>query len=292
MAKQTDKSDSIDVKDTPECFVMMPISDCDGYDQGHFNHVYKDLIEPSCKDAGFRPTLASEVNKSNLIQLDIIQRIVEAPMAVCDLTTKNPNVMFELGIRQAFDKPVTLIKERGQSTIFDIAPLRYVEYSRNLKYHEVLNEQGKLVKSLRETFDAVGDNRNVNSIVKLLAINGGAATVPNIEGGAKEDAQLRFIMDELRQIRRLFNRNSPDKVQQKFSVEPYLDMQRLSKLMDQLVGTKLRVLKKGDVFAAQNLIKAVLKNDTLSSEDEFRLLGHLETTDDLLRVLAEQDFDE
>ena len=36
-----------------KCFVIMPISDADGYDKGHFNRVYEYLIKPACEEAGF-----------------------------------------------------------------------------------------------------------------------------------------------------------------------------------------------------------------------------------------------
>ena len=41
-------------------------------------------------------------------------------------------------LRQAFDKPTVLVQEVGTEKIFDIAPLRYTEYRRELKYREVL----------------------------------------------------------------------------------------------------------------------------------------------------------
>ena len=34
-----------------KCFVIMPISDADGYDKGHFNRVYEYLIKPACEEA-------------------------------------------------------------------------------------------------------------------------------------------------------------------------------------------------------------------------------------------------
>lgn len=58
--------------------------------------------------------------------------------------------MFELGIRQAIDKPVVLIQEKGTQKIFDIVPLRYLEYSKDMKYHEVLESQKKYKKQLKQ----------------------------------------------------------------------------------------------------------------------------------------------
>ena len=81
------------------CFVIMPISDCEGYEPGHFLRVYEDIIKPAVERSGYTPQRADETKNSNLIQLDILKKLIDAPIAICDLSTRNPNVLFELGIR-------------------------------------------------------------------------------------------------------------------------------------------------------------------------------------------------
>ena len=125
-------------KENKECFVVMPISEVDGYNKGHFLHVYEDIIKPAVALTEFTAIRADEVKETNFIHLDMLKKLIDAPIAICDLSTRNPNVLFELGIRQAFDKPVVLIQEKGTPKIFDIGPLRYLEYSKDMKYHEVL----------------------------------------------------------------------------------------------------------------------------------------------------------
>ena len=87
----------------PTCFVIMPISDVDTYDKGHFGRVYEYIIKPACAAAGFRPTRADEVQATNYIVVDILRKILDAEMMICDLSSRNPNVLYELGIRQAFN---------------------------------------------------------------------------------------------------------------------------------------------------------------------------------------------
>ena len=118
----------------PECFVAMPISDPDGYDTGHFSRVYEQVFRPACERAGVRPVRADEVRETNLIHLDVLRRLVDSPVVLCDLSGRNPNVLFELGMRQAFDKPVVLVQESGASPIFDVALLRVTPYRRSGLY--------------------------------------------------------------------------------------------------------------------------------------------------------------
>lgn len=181
------------------CFVLMPISDAEGYPIGHFRHVYQNIIKPACEMAGFSPIRADEVRATNLIHLDILKKLLEAPIAICDLSSRNPNVLFELGIRQAFDKPVVLVKDTGTPDIFDVAPLRYTNYSREMRYHDVVATQSELCAAIKETVGESGGTSSINSIVTLLSLSS-AAALPNIKGN-KDAIAFDLVQNEIRSIR-------------------------------------------------------------------------------------------
>jgi len=189
-------------KENKECFVIMPISDPDSHDKGHFLRVYEDIIKPAVTNSGFEPIRADEVKETNFIHLDMLQKLIDAPIAICDLSTRNPNVLFELGIRQAFDKPVVLIQEKGTPKIFDIGPLRYLEYSKEMKYHDVLKIQEELKESIIATKKAENENGNVNSIVQLMALSS-PAKIPNLEGNNKEALAMDILQNQMNDIRRM-----------------------------------------------------------------------------------------
>ena len=182
------------------CFVIMPIADCDGYEKGHFAHVYDDIIKPAIDKTEFTAIRADEVKETNFIHLDILKKLIDAPIAVCDLSTRNPNVLFELGIRQACDKPVVLIQEKGTPKIFDIAPLRYLEYSKEMKYHEVLESQKSLQEAIEATKAAEGDSGNINSIVKLMALSS-PAIIPNLDNSNKEVLALDVMRSQMNDLK-------------------------------------------------------------------------------------------
>lgn len=190
MSKEVNKS----------CFVIMPIADCEGYEKGHFAHVYNDIIKPAIEKTEFVAIRADEVKETNLIHLDILKKLIDAPIAVCDLSTRNPNVLFELGIRQAFDKPVVLIQEKGTPKIFDIAPLRYLEYSKEMKYHEVLESQKNLQEAIEATKGVENDAGNINSIVKLMALSS-SAVIPNLDKSNKEIMSLDFLQAQMTDLK-------------------------------------------------------------------------------------------
>lgn len=189
---------------TDTCFLIMPIADPDGYDKGHFTKVYEDIFKPACKNAGFEPVRADEVKQTNLIHLDILQKLIESPMAICDLSSRNPNVLFELGLRQAFDKPTVLVQETGTPRIFDIAPLRYTEYRKELRYREVLEDQVALANALRATQSASLSGEGVNSIVKILSLAQPAALKE--PAGSESTGLLQLVRAEMSELRSDFQR--------------------------------------------------------------------------------------
>lgn len=224
-------------KKEKHCFTIMPIADVDGYPQGHFKQVYENLISPACILAGFKPQRADEVKASNFIHLDILNKLLEAPIAICDLSTRNPNVMFELGIRQAFDKPVVLIQEKDTPKIFDITPLRYLEYSKDMKYHEVLKTQEELKDALLATMAADGEAGNVNSIVKLLALND-PAKIPDLKDG-KQGLAFEIMQAEMREFRKMLEMSILDgrNSGRKGSIAVF-EYERISGLFDKLKQDK------------------------------------------------------
>ena len=70
---------------------------------------------------------ADDVKATNYIVIDILQRILASDLVVCDLSARNANVLYELGIRQAFDKPTVLLKNKQTDRIFDIQGLRTID---------------------------------------------------------------------------------------------------------------------------------------------------------------------
>ena len=94
----------------PKCGLVMPISTFDECSEQHWLDVKAILIE-AIESAGFKANLVSDADDVGIIQKRIIQNLFDNPIVVCDVSGKNPNVMFELGLRLAFDKPTIIIKD-------------------------------------------------------------------------------------------------------------------------------------------------------------------------------------
>jgi hypothetical protein len=117
-----------------EAFIIMPFSEKgkEVRPANFFNEVLNSLIKPACNAADFGVETA-RAHGSDLIHHTIIRKLIEADLVVADLTDHNPNVLFELGIRIALDKPVLLIRAKGTPAIFDVDNMmRVCEYDPRL----------------------------------------------------------------------------------------------------------------------------------------------------------------
>lgn len=188
-------------KEIVECFVIMPISNQNGYDNEHFTLVYEDIIKPAIKANNMNPIRADETKNTNLIQLDILRRIIETPIAICDMSSKNPNVFYELGMRQAFNMPTVLIKDDETSAPFDISGLRYITYNKNMKHREVQRAVEELTKSIKETYLKRDDKSEINSLIRLMEF----VNPPNNLNSQKYELikEIRKMLDEAENIEKI-----------------------------------------------------------------------------------------
>lgn len=117
----------------PVCFVVMPfVERGDRYEAGFFDEVLRSLHTPALESTGFEVRTAQR-GGSDVIQATILNELLNAELALVDLTDHNPNVLFELGVRIAEKKPIALVKARGTGRVFDVDNmLRCAEYSPNL----------------------------------------------------------------------------------------------------------------------------------------------------------------
>lgn len=147
-------------------FVIMPFVERDQkHSTGFFAEVLRSLITPAAKASQFTVKTANRQG-SDLIQSTIINDLIEADLVIADLTEHNPNVMFELGMRMADDKPVVLIKAQGTGPLFDVDNmLRVFEYSPNLWQTTVEKD----MPNLRDFIKGAWDNRaSEKTYMKIL----------------------------------------------------------------------------------------------------------------------------
>src|ERR1035437_5599667 len=121
---------------SPACGLIMSISPIDGCTEQHWSDV-REILFDAIREAGFEPSLVSDADDVGIIQKRIIQNLYSNPIVVCDVSGKNPNVMFELGLRLAFDKPTIIVKDEKTSYTFDTSPIEHLTYPRDLRFNQI-----------------------------------------------------------------------------------------------------------------------------------------------------------
>jgi len=118
--KKISKGVKIDHGDS--CFVMMPfVEPIGGY--------YKSIYEPAIIKAGLRPVRADdEIFATGKIIDQVWSGITSAKVLVAELTGRNPNVFYELGLAHALEKPVVLVSSNQSDVPFDLKHIRVIYY--------------------------------------------------------------------------------------------------------------------------------------------------------------------
>jgi hypothetical protein len=98
----------------------------------------KDILIQAIESAGFEADLVSETKETTIIHKTIIHNLYNNPIVVCDVSGKNPNVMFELGIRLTFDKPTVVVKDDQINYSFDMSPIEHLTYPRDLRFNQII----------------------------------------------------------------------------------------------------------------------------------------------------------
>lgn len=107
------------------CFVMQPFSaPLGGY--------YESIFKPAVEQAGLVAVRAdAEIFGTGKIIDQIWRGIRNAEVLVAELTSKNPNVFYELGLAHALEKPVVLVSSNQDDVPFDLRHIRVILYDQS-----------------------------------------------------------------------------------------------------------------------------------------------------------------
>jgi chaperonin GroEL len=124
------------------CFVLMPFRDpFDGY--------YEHIIKKAVKAAGLAALRADEIYGTGSIIRDVWDHIWRARVVVADVTGRNPNVNYELGLCHSLGVSTILITQQIEDVPFDYRHRRCIQYdTKDAMWAE------KLLDVLKKTIEA------------------------------------------------------------------------------------------------------------------------------------------
>jgi hypothetical protein len=105
-----------------QCFYLCPFAE-------PFNSVYTDCVIPTVKGVQLTIKRADEIFGAQPIIEDIWEGICESEIVIADVTGRNPNVMYEIGIAHTIGKPVLILTQSIDDVPFDLKHYRCIVYS-------------------------------------------------------------------------------------------------------------------------------------------------------------------
>jgi len=106
------------------CFVMMPFGP-------QFDRYYRNIFVPAINSAGLEAVRGDSIFGPSAIMADIWQLLKRSVVGLADLTGRNPNVFYELGLAHAAGKAVILIASNNDDIPFDLKGLRAILYDKD-----------------------------------------------------------------------------------------------------------------------------------------------------------------
>lgn len=171
--------------DSEKCFVLMPFSAM------HFEY-FEGILAPVARDVGLNAVKADDIYGTAPIMSDIWRSIWSARVVVADVTGKNPNVNYELGLCHALGVPTIIITQELADVPFDYRHLRCIVYDTRR-----VDWQQRLRSDLTKTLKAVLDGSNVSSDLPwpydTVALQASVVTSPFVSAESARELITRGI---------------------------------------------------------------------------------------------------
>jgi len=171
------------------CFVIMPFGKKGTPDFTKNLKIYQQMIKPVLQECGYKAIRADELEHMGNITRDIIELLHSADLVVADLSGKNANVFYELGVRHTLFKCGTIpIIRDGEVPPFDIANYRAIFYNIEIDGPDLFMQE---LKSRIKTFERIDKKKSDNPVYDILG-----------DDFIKSDVNIDEMKRELKNIER------------------------------------------------------------------------------------------
>lgn len=142
--------------DAIRCFIVMPFS------LAWSNDVHRALAS-ACRTLSVHPVRGDDVFTPTDILTDIWHGIHGAAFVIADITGRNPNVLYELGIAHTLGKPVLIVSRNAADIPIDLSTRRVILYGQEGDW--TFDLESKVLRAITEILNAYGLSAAAPSIV-------------------------------------------------------------------------------------------------------------------------------
>jgi len=130
-----------------------------------YREVYQEVYKPVCDKSGMDCWRVDELARPGSITRDIVEGILDADVVIADLTSKNPNVFYELGLADSVGNKTIMTAQSLSDVPFDIANYRILIYEQSIAGSKKLGAE--LERAIHELLAAL--DRTNNPLQEVLS---------------------------------------------------------------------------------------------------------------------------
>lgn len=147
------------------CYVIMPFSKTKTCTEDEWTDIFEAVIKPAVEGAGLGyGCLRSEATTGNIIK-KVVNSLYQANVVIADLTDRNPNVFYELGVRHTLKHRTIMIAQRRKDIPSDLHG-----YASHVYKWKTTIQKGELTKKLRRLLEHIEEDmdRSDNPVSDFL----------------------------------------------------------------------------------------------------------------------------
>ena len=186
-----------------KCGYIMPIAEVAGYEIGHWEDV-SNILNQVLLEMGFKEeniNIVSEDEGVGTIHKRIVNNIYNNDIVICDVSSRNPNVMFELGMRIAFDKPLVIIKDDCTDYCFDSGTIEHINYPKSLRFSKIEAFKDKLSRKIKGTISEARRSPEESPILKSFgSFDVSEKEIPKMNAYEEMSSDLQDIKAMVRRL--------------------------------------------------------------------------------------------
>ena len=152
-------------KEQKNCFVIMPFSSTNSCTEDEWNEIFKNVIKPAVEESGFNYKCERANSQFETIIEHILDKLNRSQLVIADITDRNPNVLYELGVRHTLGGPAIVIAQKKEDIPFDLLHYPFKIYSWKTE-----KEKKEFKKEIKEAIDYLEQNphKTVSPVRKYL----------------------------------------------------------------------------------------------------------------------------
>lgn len=140
-------------KEQKNCFVIMPLSSTNSCTEDQWDDIFNNTIKPAVEKSGFNYKCERSNSQFETIIEHILDKLNRSELVIADITDRNPNVLYELGVRHTLGSPAIMIAQKEEDIPFDLLHYPYKIYG-----WKTDKEKKKFKKEIKEAIDFLEKN--------------------------------------------------------------------------------------------------------------------------------------